>query len=83
MTSYDANGDRDRSEARAGGDDPSGVGAGGDDRLRTTGRDGDRSDRAGGSGDPARAGALPVSTLVVIAKEPRPGRVKTRLTPPF
>lgn len=24
-----------------------------------------------------------VSTLLVIAKEPRPGRVKTRLTPPF
>ncbi len=26
---------------------------------------------------------LPVTTLLVIAKEPRPGRVKTRLTPPF
>lgn len=24
-----------------------------------------------------------MSTLLVIAKEPRPGRVKTRLTPPF
>ncbi|NEB09733.1 glycosyltransferase, partial [Streptomyces coelicoflavus] len=23
------------------------------------------------------------TTLLVIAKEPRPGRVKTRLTPPF
>lgn len=83
MTSYEASGDRDRSEAGAGGDDPSGAGAGGDDRLRTTGRDGDRSDRAGGRGGPARAEAVPVGTLVVIAKEPRPGRVKTRLTPPF
>ncbi|MEU1231836.1 TIGR04282 family arsenosugar biosynthesis glycosyltransferase [Streptomyces sp. NPDC005828] len=27
--------------------------------------------------------ASPVTTLLVIAKEPRPGRVKTRLTPPF
>ncbi|NEA82606.1 glycosyltransferase, partial [Actinospica acidiphila] len=25
----------------------------------------------------------PEVTLLVIAKEPRPGRVKTRLTPPF
>lgn len=25
----------------------------------------------------------PMTTLLVIAKEPRPGRVKTRLTPPF
>ncbi|MYV39613.1 glycosyltransferase, partial [Streptomyces sp. SID1328] len=24
-----------------------------------------------------------MTTLLVIAKEPRPGRVKTRLTPPF
>ncbi|NEC33314.1 glycosyltransferase, partial [Streptomyces rubrogriseus] len=24
-----------------------------------------------------------MNTLLVIAKEPRPGRVKTRLTPPF
>ncbi|GHD39463.1 TIGR04282 family arsenosugar biosynthesis glycosyltransferase [Streptomyces galbus] len=27
--------------------------------------------------------ATPLATLLVIAKEPRPGRVKTRLTPPY
>ncbi|MCC2277822.1 DUF2064 domain-containing protein [Streptomyces sp. ET3-23] len=29
------------------------------------------------------AGGAAVTTLLVIAKEPRPGRVKTRLTPPY
>ncbi|MFF6827659.1 DUF2064 domain-containing protein [Streptomyces longwoodensis] len=32
---------------------------------------------------PAAAPAAPLATLLVIAKEPRPGRVKTRLTPPY
>src|SRR5690606_12164251 len=31
----------------------------------------------------ARRRNPPLTTLLVIAKEPRPGRVKTRLTPPF
>src|SRR5262249_31919364 len=43
---------------------------------------------AGGAADnphPAAyaRGSRPVPTLLVIAKEPRPGQVKTRLTPPF
>lgn len=33
--------------------------------------------------DTAMTPATPVTTLLVIAKEPLPGRVKTRLTPPF
>lgn len=33
--------------------------------------------------DPSRAAPTGVTTLLVIAKEPLPGRVKTRLTPPF
>ncbi|WP_079084540.1 TIGR04282 family arsenosugar biosynthesis glycosyltransferase [Streptomyces longwoodensis] len=32
---------------------------------------------------PATPPTTPLATLLVIAKEPRPGRVKTRLTPPY